>query len=404
MPLRRRKLHYLWLEALNALGVAYYYNYLFFYMQIRFDFSDRDNLILSAFNGFLYTFSAWQSGRLAQRIGYLQGLALGLGVMVAALLGGLTLELLHPLPFSVTLQVAVFALWTLGVSATWPALEALVSDHEPARSLPRVVGIYNVTWAGGWAFAYFTGGALLESLDGKVLFALPILIAAVQLTWIWRLHTRRAAPETAPNSPTPHAEAPDPNETSASPAQTALFRRLAWIGNPFAYLAISALVPLIPGLAARHELTPTMAGVVCSVWIFARLGAFFLLWHWPGWHYRISWFLCSFFALIVSFAGMLLASSLWGLGLFQILFGLATGLIYYSSLYYSMDAGHAKGEHGGIHEAGIGAGIFAGPAVGGIALYLFPNLPHVDTWAVSIALTIGWLAAVVLYRTRRTPA
>ncbi len=39
----------------------------------------------------------------------------------------------------------------------------------------------------------------------------------------------------------------------------------------------------------------------------------------------------------------------------QIAFGISVGLIYYSSLFYSMDVGETKGEHGGLHEAMIGA-------------------------------------------------
>jgi len=57
----------------------------------------------------------------------------------------------------------------------------------------------------------------------------------------------------------------------------------------------------------------------------------------------------------------------------QILFGFSVGLIYYSSLYYSMDVGEASGAHGGFHEAALGVGIFAGPAVGATTLFLFPH-------------------------------
>ena len=59
----------------------------------------------------------------------------------------------------------------------------------------------------------------------------------------------------------------------------------------------------------------------------------------------------------------------------QVIFGLAVGLIYYSSLFYSMDVGESKGKRGGIHEAAIGVGVFTGPAVGVTALHLFPGHP-----------------------------
>jgi len=84
----------------------------------------------------------------------------------------------------------------------------------------------------------------------------------------------------------------------------------------------------------------------------------------------------------------------------QLVLGWAVGLIYYSSLFYSMDASDTKGEHGGLHEAAIGIGIFSGPAIGALALRLAPQQAHASAWAVSGVLTLGLLALLVL-RPRR---
>jgi hypothetical protein len=85
----------------------------------------------------------------------------------------------------------------------------------------------------------------------------------------------------------------------------------------------------------------------------------------------------------------------------QIGFGIAVGLIYYSSLFYSMDAGEAKGEHGGFHEAAIGLGIFIGPAVGATSLKLFPAWPNSGPVAVTAALCLGLGVLLVLWLTGR---
>jgi len=84
-----------------------------------------------------------------------------------------------------------------------------------------------------------------------------------------------------------------------------------------------------------------------------------------------------------------LAPNLIVLVLAQILFGGAIGLIYYSSLFYSMDVGETKGEHGGIHEAAIGLGNFAGPAMGAMSLYLWPHQANGGAFAVSGLLILG---------------
>ena len=85
----------------------------------------------------------------------------------------------------------------------------------------------------------------------------------------------------------------------------------------------------------------------------------------------------------------------------QIFFGAAIGLIYYSSLFYSMDAGETKGEHGGIHEAAIGCGNCLGPAVGAASLQFFPQYAHNGAMAVSVLLLCGLGALLAIWKTAR---
>ena len=125
------------------------------------------------------------------------------------------------------------------------------------------------------------------------------------------------------------------------------------------------------------------------MWFFGRFAAFALLWRWRGWHYRFRWLLGAFLLLIASFTIIPLATGLWMVVAAQVAFGFATGLIYYSSLFYAMDVGETKGEHGGLHEAFIGLGIFLGPAAGALALQLATQHPNAGTWTVSALLTCG---------------
>ena len=146
---------------------------------------------------------------------------------------------------------------------------------------------------------------------------------------------------------------------------------------------------MIPSLAHRLGLSVGQAGIFCSLWLFARTGSFLWLWLWPGWHYRFRWLGGAFAVMIVSFATLLLAPNLWVVIVAQILFGLALGLVYCSSLYYSMDVGETKGEHGGFHEAMIGLGSCAGPAVGALGLHFFPQSANSSTWTAAGLLVAG---------------
>jgi hypothetical protein len=177
-------------------------------------------------------------------------------------------------------------------------------------------------------------------------------------------------------------------------AKAKQFLRMAWLANPFAYIAINTLIAVVPGVARRLELTTMAAGFCCSIWCFARLGAFALLWQWAGWHYRFRWLLVAYGILVASFGAVVLAPTISVLVLAQLLFGGSVGLIYYSSLFYSMDCSDTKGEHGGIHEAVIGLGNCAGPAVGALALQLLPGNSQSGTIAV-IALLLCGLGGLV---------
>jgi hypothetical protein len=177
---------------------------------------------------------------------------------------------------------------------------------------------------------------------------------------------------------------------------------MAWVANPFAYIAINTLVAAMPGVAARLELSRTLAGFCCSAWCFARLGAFAALWLWAGWHYRFRWLMTAYLALIGAFALILTVPNLGAVVLAQLVFGGAIGLIYSSSLFYSLDVGETKAEHGGLHEAALGIGSFAGPAVGAAALQFVPEYTHSGAAAVSLLLLAGLGVLLAIWRTTKT--
>jgi len=381
------------LEALNSFAVILYLTYIFFYLRDRFGFGNLENLTFCTVHGALYAAWVWQAGRFAQRRGYFLALKVGFAVMGVALLAGTQAA-------SVAAHYAVLVVWTLGVGLTWPALEAITSEHEPPGRLQRQLGIYNVVWATGGGVATFLGGGLLERLGPRSIFAVPVVLHVVQFILATALESaNRRGPGTAaanPTGPTGPAVPAGRGECRRSPVSPRTFLMMSWVANPFAYVAMTAVLPVIPGLARKFELTATWAGVFCSVWLLARATGFWVLWHWTAWHYRFRWLMAAYVGVTGCFAIILLGNHLWLLVGAQVVFGLGVALIYYSSLYYSMDVGDTKGEHGGLHEAAIGAGIFGGPAVGAASLYFLPGQPNMNAWAVTALLLVGlgWLAAL----------
>jgi predicted MFS family arabinose efflux permease len=154
----------------------------------------------------------------------------------------------------------------------------------------------------------------------------------------------------------------------------------------------------MPGLATALGLSPTQVGLFCSIWFFARLVSFGVLWRWTGWHYRFRFLVVGYVLLMTSFLTILLAPNVAVLVIGQIVFGTSAGMTYYSSLFYSMDLSEARAEHGGLHEAGIGLGICAGPAVGALSLQMFPAWPHAGAMAVTGVLAGGLVAMLTVWR------
>jgi MFS family permease len=363
------------IELINCYAAVYYSNFIFFYLRRIFGFGEVENLLTAALAGIVYIIAAWQGGKLAERYGCIRMLYIGAGVVILSL----ALGMISSTP---TMQIMAFCLWTMGVCFIWPALETLVSERA-GTSLPKMIGIYNVTWAAGAAIAYFTAGILIEKLGMRSLFWLPFGLMLVELAILpWASNLLKKE-----NDCQCHEE---PLPSVVYPEDAKRFLWMAWIANPFSYVAINTVIPLIPSVAEKFDLSTGMAGVVCSLWMFARLAAFAAFWRWTGWHYHFKWLAGSFLLLIICFFGILTTQSIGVLLIAQVGFGLSIGLIYYSSLFYSMNVTENQGSNAGLHEAMIGAGMFAGPAFGAATLYLVPTAIGIGAWSVGGLLCVGF--------------
>jgi predicted MFS family arabinose efflux permease len=376
-------------EGLNSFAVVIYFNYLYFYFHDTFGFNDRQNLELAAFLGVTYIFASLWAGKIARRIGYFNALRIGFGIMAAGFAAGMQFH-------SIAGQIAVACVVNFGMCFTWPVLEALVSEGAAAA---RAVGIYNITWAVTNAVAFFLGGTLIEKLGYRSIFLVPLGFMMLQFALVFWL--QKIQPLKIPAAA--EIQTPAPDASRAAPALVKSFQRMAWLANPFAYIAINTLLAVLPGIAHKFDLSPMLVGFACSLWCFVRVAAFVVLWQWSGWHYRFRWLAAAFVLMTVSFAAILVVPSLAVMLVAQIFFGAAVGLMYYSSLFYAMDAHDSTSEHGGIHEAAIGIGNCLGPAVGAAALWLAPQNASGGAWAVTGLLTIG-LGGLVWLRKQKTGA
>jgi MFS family permease len=383
------------LEGLTSFATVFYFNYLYFLMRDAFGFGNKRNLVVASALGLVYALSAMQTGKFAQRRGYFAALKTGYSTMAIFLVAGLLLHLFCKTAFG---QIACSLGVTVGMCFIWPTLEAFASEGETADSLPRIIGIYNVVWAATAALAFFIGGTLIHLFKYECIFILPLVMMLGMLAftfWLQGHATEMAQDAVKAATTTEHL----PHQPASQNAK--VFLRMALLSNPFAYIAIQTLIAVIPGIAAKFHMSPMLTGFVCSFWYFVRFGAFIALWHWEGWHYRFRWLAAAFVMLVVSFAAILMSPNFAILITAQIFFGAAIGLMYYSSLFYSMDASDTRGEHGGVHEAVIGLGNCVGPAVGALSLQFLPQYANSGTIAVSILLLCGFGGLLAIWKTAK---
>ena len=380
------------LEGLNSFATAYFFNYVLQRLRREAGFTDMETLLLCVVHGFLYIPGSIYGGRFGQRFGYFRSLHVGFGGQFA----GVALAGLVPAAWA---QVTGVAIWTVSMCFVWPMLEALVSEHESKERLPDRVGLYNVTWAATAALGVFVGGTLYKVLGAASLYWLPALVHLAQwvaLPGLGRKHDRWVEEGRLLTS-TATAEGEDGRllTSSATPEGVGYFKQLAWLGNPFNYMAINTVLAIVPALSVRLGQDVERMGQLMSVWFVARAVAFAVLWKWTGWHYRFGWFASGLLLLLAGFVGVVLAPSTWVLVVAQVALGWASAVLYYSSLFYTMDGSETKGEHGGVHEAFIGCGIFGGPAVSALAIWATGSA-LAPAWAVGGFLFAGFVVSVVV--------
>lgn len=383
-PPGRLRLHdYYVIEGLNAFACTILGSCIYFWTRARYGYDDATNLWLGGLQGIFYVLMPPLGGRLGDRFGHARMTLLGtLGMIVASVL----LLAVHQawMPF------LALPLFISAMSLSWPSLEAAVVLHPGRLSTPDRLGIYNVVWSSLGSLSFFSAGALFRIAPDTILWtALAIHIAQAA----WLLWPRGEAPACT-GERAAHRGDQVPHRTKRR------FKQLGWLGNGTGYLMQGGLLTLAPSVGERLGLPPASAIWMICTFFAARAMTFALLWRFTGWHYRLPWMLAALVAAPAALALIFFSSSLAFLLPALALFGACIGLGYYSSIYYSLDYGDEKGEHGGWHESIIGMGGLVGPlaGVGGLSLI---GLPHGATLGVVLmAFLITTAGSALILRPR----
>lgn len=313
---------------------------IYFLAHQSYGFDDRQNLMLAGALFLPYVPAALLAGPVGRRIGHRAALHL---VNAVAILAGLLLATTPP----------VWALWLLAplyngaAGMFWPLVEGYVAGGKHGPDLHRTLGVFNLTWSAALAPALWIVGALGESLPATfgALIALHVVVGLLAAG--------------LPRDPPDHEEEARP---VASPVYQARLRACRVL-LPMSYMVMDALAPLLPGIWSRAQVDSGLGAVLSSTWMIARFGAFLGLTAWAGWRGSGAFLVAATAALLAGFGIVLGVPTALAVLLGLVAFGVGQGGLYFAAIYYAMSAGGDAVESGGKHEAVIGLGYLAGPAL-----------------------------------------
>jgi MFS family permease len=385
---RRSLAGYYVIVALNSFACTLWSGCLFFWTRARFDFSDTHNLLLGATQGIVYILAARLGGRVADRLGYDRQIVAALAGLALCMLAGWRSAAAW-WPF------VVVGLTGTMMGLIWPALEAATMHAPAALSMPRRTGVYNLTWSVTGALGFFIGGVVFRA-NRDYIFIVPGLVHLVQLAWY------ACAPRAHGAAGLPAMRIPHGGDRLPS-AVKRCFMLNAWIANGLGYFIIGGFLAVTPFVGARLGLSPSHTiWLACAMYV-ARAASFYLFLQWEGWHYHAAWSMtaawCAPFCLLLVF----FAPNVSVVFVSLVLLGAALGLTYSGSLYYSLDLGENKGEHGGLHEAIIGGGALFGPLVGAVGATLFGSTTAAQIVMVAVAVLATGVGALLFVRGLRRP-
>ncbi len=329
--------------------------------------------------GVLTAIGSVLGGRVIERHGCRVSFRAGLAGVATGALAGLVL----PEGWNMIVAISLVGCFQ---GFIWPAIEAAIARGEPQDRVQHLVGMYNLGWSGASGLAFFITTPVMSLLGLRALFAVPLLLYLLNMLVLWKL-----LPD-YDSLPDEHHTVVDAEGVELTPEQRHAFRLMGWLANPMAYVAINVIVTYNPVVAQRIGLSFATASSWFSLWFYVRMLAFDLLRRWRGWHYRPGMLMTAFVVAMASFAGMMLAPSLAVHLVAQVLFGLSIGLLYQSSLFYSMAGSEAKGTHGGFHESFIGLGIASGATLALVGDRLAPQTPGVSVLLVWTVMALGLIA------------
>ena len=236
------------------------------------------------------------------------------------------------------------------VSLFYPNMIGMMGQPGSTRAISRRIGLFNIGWAVPLMIAPVIAGHLLDAFRtvGRANITFPVMGLFAIAAAITSLKIHRPNKET--KQPESEQVPLEPADARRLPAGGLMFLLLAW----FSLLMVRSSVGIIYALFPRHGYNMGFSAAMVG-WLLCVLAIFQGIIFWGMsrmhfWHFRQSAFYAASAIMIVGMALLCVVREFLPLlGIFA-LFGLAGGISYNLSIFYSLIVARNKGRAGGIHE------------------------------------------------------
>jgi len=338
----------------------------------RFDASFLQLGYIGGFGALTYFLSVLLCGRLVDKISRKK-------VLISACILYMVIYMSIPFVSSIRQIIYLHMVGSVAMAMFWPSIQSWIALGLDRTSLIRALSNFNVAWCAGLMVGTIAGGFLFEIGSTLPFFIGPILMGSIALLLrrqplILEVRGRGYADQT------PDDLSPDCKK----------FLYIAWIANFVSWFIVGLNRHIFPRIATMIGFSPRLIGLIIFLMVSAQMVVFIMLGRSKKWHYRLGPIIAlqaiASWALIMA----IMTDSPYIFGFAFILMGASGGITYFSSIFYSLWAQADKGKKSGIHESFIGAGIFLGPLIGGIAAH---NLGSRSPYVIALILL---LSAMVL--------
>lgn len=308
--------------------------------------------MIGVIGAFVYSIVCFIMGGLVKKLDPYKMMVIGASVYAATFSMGIVADAMWHL-------ILIYVVAGIAAAFYWPMVEAALVHGTTGEVQNRRIGVFNISWSLADALGTAAAGGLYL-LWPRLPFVVLILTMALVLiiTVVASRHVDKDDQTGAEASVKPSFSRQIDEGTRFN------YARAAWISNFFAHGVTNVLRSVFTAPAVDiFKMSPLTIGLVVGTFNGIRTLTFAYLRRGTGWTYNPT---------VLTSANLLLATgmaTIVGAAYFaptdfatgvvfmaMVITGLGCGVIYYSSIYYSINLSHVVASHTRLHEAYLGAG------------------------------------------------